>query len=75
MAFFDDTMAESSDKDELMKLHQNWAVEWAEFETTLGRKGYSRLKQFMSTRIDTYRPPYGRTANRSRDTPYLSAQQ
>jgi predicted P-loop ATPase len=60
--FFDDTMAESSDKDELMKLHQHWAVEWAEFETTLGRKGYSRLKQFMSTRIDTYRPPYGRTA-------------
>jgi predicted P-loop ATPase len=60
--FFDDTMAESSDKDELMKLHQHWAVEWAEFETTLGRKGYSRLKQFMTTRIDTYRPPYARTA-------------
>jgi predicted P-loop ATPase len=59
---FDDTMAESSDKDELMKLHQHWVVEWAEFETTVGRKGYSRLKQFMSTRIDTYRPPYGRTA-------------
>lgn len=60
--FFDDTMAECSDKDELMKLHQHWVVEWAEFETTLGRRGYSRLKQFMSTRVDTYRPPYGRIA-------------
>ncbi len=60
--FFDDTMAESSDKDELMKLNLHWVVEWAEFETTVGRRGYSRLKQFMSTRVDTYRPPYGRTA-------------
>jgi predicted P-loop ATPase len=59
--FFDDTMAEASDKDELMKLHQHWAVEWAEFETQLSRKGYSRLKQFMTTKVDTYRPPYGRT--------------
>jgi predicted P-loop ATPase len=54
-------MAEASDKDELMKLHQHWAVEWAEFETQLSRKGYSRLKQFMTTKVDTYRPPYGRT--------------
>ncbi len=45
-----------------MKLNLHWVVEWAEFETTVGRKGYSRLKQFMSTRVDTYRPPYGRTA-------------
>lgn len=59
--FFDDTMAESSDKDELMKLHQHWAVEWAEFETQLSRKGYSRLKQFMSTKVDNYRAPYART--------------
>lgn len=58
--FFDDTMAEASDKDELMKLHQHWAVEWAEFETQLSRKGYSRLKQFMTTKVDNYRPPYGR---------------
>jgi predicted P-loop ATPase len=58
--FFDDTMAESSDKDELMKLHQHWAVEWAEFETQLSRKGYSRLKQFMSTKVDNYRAPYAR---------------
>lgn len=60
--FFDDTMAEASDKDELMKLHQHWAVEWAEFETQLSRKGYSRLKQFMTTKVDNYRPPYGRTS-------------
>lgn len=59
--FFDDTMAEASDKDELMKLHQHWAVEWAEFETQLSRKGYSKLKQFMTTKVDTYRAPYGRT--------------
>ena len=59
--FFDDTMAESSDKDELMKLHQHWAVEMAEFETTLHRKGISKLKQFMSTRVDSFRIPYART--------------
>lgn len=61
-AFFDDTMSEAGDKDELMKLHQHWAVEWAEFETQLSRKGYSRLKQFISTKVDNYRPPYGRTS-------------
>ncbi|NEQ64391.1 MAG: hypothetical protein F6K21_02615 [Symploca sp. SIO2D2] len=59
--FFDDTMTESSERDELMKLHQHWAVELAEFETTLHRKGISKLKQFMSTRVDSFRIPYART--------------
>jgi predicted P-loop ATPase len=59
--FFDDTMTETGDKDEIMKLHQHWAVEWAEFETTLSRRGYSRLKAFMTTKVDNFRPPYGRT--------------
>ncbi len=59
--FFDDTMTETGDKDEIMKLHQHWAVEWAEFESTLSRRGYSRLKAFMTTKVDSFRPPYGRT--------------
>ncbi len=33
--FFDDTMTEISEKDEVMKLHQQFSVEWAEFENTL----------------------------------------
>jgi predicted P-loop ATPase len=59
--FFDDTMTETNDKDEVMKLHQHWAVEWAEFESTLSRRGYSRLKAFMTTQVDNFRPPYGRS--------------
>jgi predicted P-loop ATPase len=60
LGWFDDTMTESGDKDELLKLHQHWCIEWAEFERALGRKGNSKIKSFMTTKIDNFRPPYGR---------------
>jgi predicted P-loop ATPase len=60
LGWFDDSMTESGDKDELLKLHQHWCVEWAEFERTLGRKGNSKIKGFMTTKVDNFRPPYGR---------------
>lgn len=60
LKWFDDTLSESGDKDELLKLHQHWCVEWAEFERTLGRKGNSQVKSFMTTKVDNFRVPYGR---------------
>lgn len=60
LGWFDDTMSESGDKDELLKLHLHWCVEWAEFEQVLGRKANSKVKSFMTTKVDNVRPPYGR---------------
>jgi predicted P-loop ATPase len=58
--WFDDTMTSASDKDELLKLHSHWCVEWAELENVFGRKNISAVKAFMSTQIDNFRTPYGR---------------
>ena len=59
-AWFDDTMGSSSDKDERLKLHRAWIVEWAELETIFKKKEVAAVKSFMTTKNDILRPPYGR---------------
>ncbi|MFG6099213.1 virulence-associated E family protein [Leptothoe sp. ISB3NOV94-8A] len=58
--WFDDGMGSSSDKDEKIKMHCRWIVEWAELETVFRRKDISQAKAFMSSSTDFLRPPYGR---------------
>lgn len=58
--WFDDTMANVSDKDQLLKLHRFWVAEWAELENVFSRKHQSHIKAFLTTQADSYRPPYGR---------------
>jgi predicted P-loop ATPase len=58
--YFDDSVGNSSDKDERLKLHQSWFIEWAELETMFNRKDVSSVKAFLTTRVDKVRPPYGR---------------
>lgn len=59
--WFDDSMGGAiSDKDEKMKLHRAWLVEWGELETIFKRKDISQTKGFLSIRFDSLRPPYGR---------------
>lgn len=59
--WFDDSIGSVSDKDERLKLHQSWMVEWAELEAVFKRKDISAVKAFITTQTDQIRPPYGRT--------------
>lgn len=59
-AWFDDSVTNGSDKDERLKLHQSWFLEWAELETVFKRKDISAVKAFITTQTDQVRPPYGR---------------
>ena len=59
--WFDDSMGTAmSERDERLKLHQFWFVEWAELEGVLRRKDTSGVKAFLSCQVDSVRPPYGR---------------
>lgn len=58
--WFDDGFGNASDKDERLKLHCSWILEWAELETIFKRKDVAAVKAFMTTKIDRLRPPYGR---------------
>lgn len=59
--WFDDSMGNSGDKDERLKLHCSWILEWAELEAIFKRKDMSQVKAFLTTKIDKLRPPYGRS--------------
>ncbi len=59
--WFDDSVGSVSDKDERLKLHQSWFVEWAELEAVFKRKDISAVKAFITSQVDQIRPPYGRT--------------
>lgn len=59
--WFDDSIGSVSDKDERLKLHQSWLVEWAELEAVFKRRDISAVKAFITTQTDQIRPPYGRT--------------
>lgn len=51
---------ELGDKDSYMLLHGAWAVELGEIDGITSKKESARLKNFVSTRVDSLRPPYGR---------------
>lgn len=58
--WFDDSFGAMSDKDERLKLHSAWILEWAELETVFKRKDVAATKAFLSCASDSIRPPYGR---------------
>lgn len=59
--WFDDSFGNAGDKDERLKLHCAWILEWAELESIFKRKDISQVKGFITTKIDRIRPPYGRS--------------
>ncbi|OUL28286.1 hypothetical protein BV378_07640 [Nostoc sp. RF31YmG] len=59
--WFSDELGDANEKDELMKLHNFWCLEWAEFETVYKRKDISALKKFITSKTDTFRTPYSRS--------------
>ncbi len=61
--WFDDSMgAAQGERDERLKLHQFWFLEWGELESIFRKKDIAATKAFLSSQIDTVRPPYGRQA-------------
>jgi predicted P-loop ATPase len=49
------------DKDAMQQLRMAWAYEWSELENLTSRQSASRVKAFLSSTEDKYRPPFGRT--------------
>ena len=59
--FFCDDICDFFNKDERIKAHKFWIIEWQELETFLGRRETSLVKSILSTQEDNIRRPYGRT--------------
>lgn len=59
--WFDDSLGSVSDKDERMKLHQAWFVEWAELEAIFRRRDIASVKAFITCQRDFIRLPYRRS--------------
>lgn len=57
---FTDTHVDLSSKDAFLQLAGAWVIEWGEIERVTGRRGADEIKSFMSSRVDRFRPPYGR---------------
>jgi predicted P-loop ATPase len=49
------------DKDAMMQLRATLIYEWAELENVMSRQTVSRVKAFLTSTEDKYRPPFGRT--------------
>jgi hypothetical protein len=52
---------DANDKDQKLKLSRYWFLEFGEFEGIHKKKDIAGIKAFMSTPVDSLRPPYGRS--------------
>ncbi|MEM9540961.1 MAG: virulence-associated E family protein [Cyanobacteria bacterium P01_E01_bin.42] len=59
-AFFNDSMGDISNKDDLLTAQAGWINEWPELETIFTRADVSKTKSFLSRQKDFLRLPYGR---------------
>jgi len=57
--WFSDTISELGSKDSRLELHGNWIIEIGECDR-IKRGDLERVKGFLTTRRDSFRPPYGR---------------
>ena len=60
--WFDDSMSDGRNKDDLIILHKCWIQEWGEIERVFGKRQAGELKAFITRKKDTFRQPYGLTA-------------
>jgi predicted P-loop ATPase len=78
--WFTDHISDLQNKDSRLELRGKWIVEFAEMDR-LRRAEAERIKSFLTTRIDSFRPPYGRriesfpresifAASTNEDTPF-----
>lgn len=57
--WFSDTVLDLDSKDSLQNIQGTWLYEWPELDT-LGRADIRRVKAYISSSTDRFRPPYGR---------------
>lgn len=57
--WFSDTPLDLESKDRFVALRGKWCIELAELDS-MRRSDTSRIKSFLSSACDSYRPPYGR---------------
>jgi predicted P-loop ATPase len=63
--FFSDSLGDLSSKDDLLKLHRSWIMEWAELDHVTSRKAAGQIKAFLTTQSDLFRAPYGKAVEHS----------
>lgn len=61
--FFCDNLSEggANKKDEKLKLRRYSIIEYSEIDTVWRQKDVSEMKAFLSSKVDSIRPPYGAT--------------
>ena len=59
--WFSDCVSELGSKDSRLELYGNWVIELGECDR-IRRGDLERVKGFLSTRFDKFRPPYGKRA-------------
>lgn len=58
--WFADTAFDMHDKDSMMQVNGTWIYEWGELNS-ISKFENERIKGFLSSRSDRFRPPYART--------------
>jgi predicted P-loop ATPase len=58
--WFSDTPLDLNSKDRFVGLRHNWCHEFAELDA-FGRADIARIKSFLSSQTDDFRPPYGKS--------------
>lgn len=59
--WFGDSPVDLDSKDGFMVLHRRWITELGEIDHTTSTRSQERIKAFLSSREDIFRPPFGRT--------------
>lgn len=62
--FYHDGLSDITSKDDLLKLHNYWGIEWAEMDYLNSKRAAGQVKAFLSTETDQIRRPYGREAEK-----------
>lgn len=60
-SYFSDTNIDLANKDAYMQIAGAWVYEWPELETAFRARASETVKAFLSSAVDKYRVPYGKT--------------
>lgn len=58
-SYFRDTPIDLTNKDSFGALRGKWIIEWSELDA-LSKADFRRVKAYVSSAVDSYRPPYAR---------------
>ena len=59
--WFSDTAINLDSKDAFQQLRAAWIYEWGEIEQITGRAHAGKVKAFVTSQVDSFRPPFART--------------